>query len=392
MVRYLTLGVNWLLVLGLSTRAVGAEDTADRLVDPQPTAAQRELVQQLGDSTYVVRDAAEKKLVSQGLAAKGVLMEALNDADLEVRIRVHHILACVLQSELEARLTAFIDDAEGKEDHGLPGWKRYKDAVGGDRDARKLFAEMVRSEASLLSACEKGSAELPQLFAFRVASLQPNVAGGINQTNEIPPQTMATLLLIGSDKAVGQNSLGMSQLYSLLNQQPVQQAITGGKHTSVLVKLLEEWVTSGTSTTSHYGMMLALKYDLQKAALQQAKKIISQRTTSTSMLQYAIIAIGKYGGEEHIPLLKSLLENKTVCHTWSNQALKKNGSIKIEVRDVALVILLRLLGKDPAQYGFKLLRESPDTLYYVYTFGFIEDKEREAAHAKWTEESKMEAE
>jgi len=217
------------------------------------------------------------------------------------------------------------------------------------------------------------------------------VAGGINQTNEIPPQTMATLLLIGSDKAVGQNSLGMSQLYSLLNQQPVQQAITGGKHTSVLVKLLEEWVTSGTSTVSHYGMMLALKYDLQKAALQQAKKIISQRTTSSSMLQYAIIAIGKYGGEEHMPLLKSLLENKTVCHTWSNRALKKDGSIKIEVRDVALVILLRLLGKDPAQYGFKLLRESPDTLYYVYTFGFIEDKERDAAHAKWAEESKADA-
>jgi len=175
MIRYLTLGVNWLLVLGLSTRAVGAEDTADQLVTPQPTAAQRELVQQLGDSSYTVRDAAEKKLVSQGLAAKGVLVEALDDADLEIRIRVHHILACVLQSELEARLTAFIDDAEGKEDHGLPGWKRYKDAVGGGRDARKLFVEMVRSEASLLAACEKGSAELPQLFAFRVASLQPNV-------------------------------------------------------------------------------------------------------------------------------------------------------------------------------------------------------------------------
>ena len=47
-----------------------------------------------------------------------------------------------------------------------------------------------------------------------------------------------------------------------------------------------------------------------------------------------------------------------------------------------------MMGRDPAKYGFKLLRENPETLYYVYTFGFIEDEEREAAHAKWANESK----
>lgn len=384
MARYLSLSASYLLLIGVSTLAPAAEEAADA----EPTTAQRKLVQQLGDSSYAVREEAAKKLISQGLAAKGVLAEALDDADLEIRIRVHHILARIQQSELDARLAAFIADIHGEDDHGLPGWEPYRELVGGGREARRLFVEMIRTEASLLTAYEKGSDELPQLFAVRLASLQPNVIGGSNQNNEISPETMATLLLIGADKISGQNSASTSQLYSLLNHATAHLSITTGKHSPVLIELLEAWVTCGNLTVSHYGMMLALKYDLRKAGLQQAESIISQRPTSSSMLQYAIIAVGKYGDEEHIPLLRSLLDNKTVCHTWSNQALKKNGSIKIQVRDVALAIILHMTGRDPAKYGFKLLRENPETLYYVYTFGFIEDEEREAAHAKWAEESK----
>ncbi len=384
MARYLTLIAGWLVLLGFSTLAPAAEEAADAV----SKEAQQKLVQQLGDSSYAAREEAAKRLISQGLAAKPVLTEALDHADLEIRIRVHHILARIQQSELDARLAAFITDVHGEDDHGLPGWEPYRELVGGGREARRLFVEMIRTEASLLTAYEKGADELPQLFTVRVASLQPHVIGGSNQTNEIPSETMATLLLIGADKISGQNSVSMSQLYSLLNHPTAHLAITSGKHSPVLIELLEAWVTCGNLTVSHYGMMLALKYDLREAGLQQANKIISQQTTSSSMLQYAIVAVGKYGDEKHIPLLESLLDNEKVCHTWSNAALKKNGSIKIQVRDVALAIILHMTGRDPAKYGFKLLRENPETLYYIYTFGFIEEEEREAAHAKWSEESK----
>ena len=70
--------------------------------------------------------------------------------------------------------------------------------------------------------------------------------------------------------------------------------------------------------------------------------------------------------------------------------MKKDGTIKVQIRDVALVILLRMTGKDPGQFGFKLLRENPQTLYYAYTFGFIDDTEREAAHANWADQMKDE--
>jgi len=195
------------------------------------------------------------------------------------------------------------------------------------------------------------------------------------------------LLSIGSDPTLQDRFQGVTQFYSLLYYPSTKQAMMAGPHRQMLLVLLEKWVVAAASTGSQYGISIALKYDLEEAGLQQALRIIEQGTTHGSLLQYAIICVGRFGGEHHVEQLKPLLDNETVCHTWSNTQLKKNGTIKIQVRDVTLVITLRLLGKDPADYGFKLLRESPETLYYVYTFGFIEEEERQAAHAKWAREN-----
>ena len=57
----------------------------------------------------------------------------------------------------------------------------------------------------------------------------------------------------------------------------------------------------------------------------------------------------------HMPLgFAFLLKDKKVCHKWSNQQLKKTGTIDVQVRDAALVVLLRMTGKDPAEFGFNL--------------------------------------
>ena len=85
---------------------------------------------------------------------------------------------------------------------------------------------------------------------------------------------------------------------------------------------------------------------------------------------------------------KKLYENPARAYDEKPDMYKKDGTIKIQVRDVALVVLLRMAGKDPGDYGFKLLRENPETLYFVYTFGFIDDEQRKAAHVKWAAESK----
>ncbi len=349
------------------------------------TAVHRELIQMLGDRSFQLRERAAKELTDQGVAAKAVLTEALKDPDLEIRYRVHRILRRVLEDAFEARLTAFIADVDGSRQISLPGWKPFRDLVGGDRDARGMFAAMTRYEQGLLAAYEKQVPETQELFEARAAWLKSQLYS--SNPGTVPPPSLATLLLIGSDETVKDHSRRASLLYQLLSHPAAVKSIGPTTRPSCFRTLLEKWANSASSNGSTYGMRVVLKYDLKETGLQQATKLLERGTPSSSTLQYGIITVGRFGSAEHIRLLTPLLENKTVCSRWSNRALKENGTINVEVRDVALVVLLRLSNRDPTQYGFKLLKENPETLYHVYTFGFIDDEQREAAHKKWAAES-----
>lgn len=81
------------------------------------------------------------------------------------------------------------------------------------------------------------------------------------------------------------------------------------------------------------------------------------------------------------------LADSQVFHTWGNPQLKAEP-IRIQVRDVALAMSARLHGLDPKNLGFQLLEPFPETVYRIWTFGFLEDHEREAAFAKWGEWSR----
>jgi hypothetical protein len=366
------------IILKRMLAEVTAEDTAVQSDIAEATAAQRELVQHLGDPSFQVREGAQKKLASLGLAPEAALLEALKDPDLEIRWRAGRILDRARVKAFEARLEAFIADADGSPQLSLLGWKQFRDLVGDRRDTREMFAEMTRYEGALLSAYEKRSPELPELFAARVTWLQ----------SKAPPRaSLATLLLIGCDKTVKDHSQSISKVYILLCQGAAVQSIGTEGQPLVLRTLLEKWTTSAGSVSSYYSIALTLKYNLKEAAMKQATALLKSGTNSSS-LRYAVIAVGRFGGEEHAALLTPLLKNKTVCGRWRNSALKKEGTIDTQLRDVTLVVLLRFSGKDPKEYGFKLLVENPETLYHSYTFGFVEDKDREAVHAKWVADSK----
>ncbi len=380
MFRKLFCLLSGLVLVSLSAPGAAAQDAAAPSGAAGPATALGELIQQLGDPSYEARERAEAELASQGLAAEAALLEALKEEDVEIRLRASRILDRVREDAFESHLAAFIADVDGSRKLSLPGWERFRNLVEDHADTRKMFADMTRAERALLSAYDKRVPEMPALFAARVAWLQSQTAGGNPDARAIPQPSLATLLFIGSD-----HSQGVSQLYSLLCQPAAMQSIETHTQASVMRTLLERCAASSESS---FGMMLAQKYDLKETGLQQATKLLEQGTTSSSTLHHAIINVGRFGDAEHMRLLTPLLDNKTVCHRWSNQALKKDGTINVEVRDAALVVLLHLAGKDPKQYGFKLLKENPETLYYVYTFGFVDDDEREAVHAKWAAQFK----
>ncbi|MCA9201928.1 MAG: hypothetical protein KDA59_02745, partial [Planctomycetales bacterium] len=70
------------------------------------------------------------------------------------------------------------------------------------------------------------------------------------------------------------------------------------------------------------------------------------------------------------------------CHTWSNRRIQKEP-IRIQTRDVALAMAVHLSKQDIKEYGYEFANPNTQTVYDIYTLGFLSDKKREAAFAMW---------
>ena len=341
------------------------------------------LIKQLGDPSFTVRENATESLAELGILAQQGLKRALVNPDLEIRMRAHRILLKSLQSEFAAKIAAFISDVDGKEEHDLPGWKQFRKAIGSDRNARILFAEMLRRESAILEAFDTGK-NLEPVLSKRLTELRPgNRIGQVNGPRQAHPATLAAMLFVTAESKLATNTTLFSQFYTLLNYSATKQAIQGSRHKDMIMKTLSQLVLKETSKTSHYyPIMLTLNYDMKTTGLTLGRRLLKSQPTSFSTTQYAAIAVARFGDQNDVSLLTPYLTNVSVCHTWSNPKIQP-GVIKTQVRDVILALLIHMTKQDHKDYGFELLRTTPTTLFQTYTCGFAKEEKREAAQAKW---------
>src|SRR5262245_30278528 len=119
--------------------------------DPADNKKAKELVALLGSPKYKERERAATELIRMGRAAKPALVEGkTNSPDPEVQTRCQQLLPQALALDLMFRINRFLKDSEGKLEHDLPLWKQYREQIGSDEDARKLFAEMLKVNGALL--------------------------------------------------------------------------------------------------------------------------------------------------------------------------------------------------------------------------------------------------
>ncbi len=366
----------WAMTILWALLATGAEGqppgTPRSPVDP----AHEALVQKLGDPSFRIREMAARQLLDIGLPARTALMEALNSIDLETRMGAHRVLVRILQSDFDSQLKVFVQGV-GDDRVDLPGWNLFSRTVGDSAATRRLFADMIRNEADLLEQLEEGAESLKRLFEQRVTLLSNASRVGSSQHLTIP--SLATLLFISQQPEVRSTTTDV-RLYSFLVHRSMKQEILEGPHFPVVEKLLSKWVSSGGS--QHYALRVALAFELKPAGLELARKMLASDATMDSAIAYAAIVVVRFGEPADVKLLLPHLDNTTVFHSWHNMQLKKEP-IRIQVRDAVLALAIRLTGQQPEDYGFKLLRSDPDTIYKIYTLGFLEDAEREAALKKW---------
>ncbi len=83
--------------------------------------------------------------------------------------------------------------------------------------------------------------------------------------------------------------------------------------------------------------------------------------------------------------MEPLLTDITPCYTPQQQLPGQNASV-VQIRDVALVVLLQLTGQRPADYGYIDARQqAPLKTFQLQSLYRANDQQRAEAIAKWRE-------
>ena len=346
--------------------------------DPAAAARAETLVEQLGDRRFRIRRQAAQSLRQIGLPALKALQNAIKSPDLEVRVRAAQLLEDVERLDHERRLRAFLANPDDQSDRVLPGWKRYRESVGDDRVSRELFVEMQRAEPKLFRMLEAGGKELTNRYETRCVELQSDYSHG--HRRKAAMGSVCAMLFVGGVPEVTMSDQTAVVIYNFAHYTEFRTALTSGPKVNQFRKLLGGWIARPGAAAAYQRTRLAMRYNLSEG-LVPALEVVSSGG-SNSHLQYAILAVGKLGGREHVPVLEKLLDNQAVLGTTR---LNNQPNATCEVRDMALAVILHLTGQDPKQYGFKRLRQDSQNLFSANSAGFANDVERKTAFKKWAE-------
>src|SRR5262249_11951581 len=145
---------------------------------------------------------------------------------------------------------------------------------------------------------------------------------------------------------------------NLLDQNAFQQAIRSGPRVEALRKLLGAWMQRATGQAALRALTLAMQYNW-KEGLDLGLRLVRNKDFASGM---AVLAIGKLGTKEQVPVLTGLLDNTTVLLNVNFN--NKPGTM--EVRDVALAMLVHLSGQPIRDYGFEFFQgTSNDQVFFV---------------------------
>jgi hypothetical protein len=363
--------------------------TAEKL-SPASIASPDEIsrwIDELGHDAFTVRQAAASQLLAAGMSAREPLLAIVEGPDPERRAAARRLVAQIDQSEFHRRLEAFAADADGRQHLALPGWDQFQKLVGSDPAARALFVDMQRHEGALIAAMfgasKQASGDLLESRLGRIVQWQ-NM--GVPRSVSPPLGSSAALLFLGSiaDIEVSDDAARLIEL--LLQRPPFLESLRSDNRQDAVRRLAVAWLLHCPTKNElilQQRLNIILTIGVEEAlplplAVVGAEDPYKRTQPLTRAL--AVLAIGQFGGAEHVDRLERLLADSSTCNGIQQQL---PGQQVVQVRDVALVALLQLTGQRPADYGYVNARSQPPKSYQLATLARDNDQQRIEAIAKW---------
>jgi hypothetical protein len=381
------------------------------------------LIGELGSGDFAVRDRAYRKLGAfEGKAYRQLLAAEMQSTDAEIRHRCGLLLPAARVADLNARITAYLDDQKGQYAHDLPGLARYREITRGNPSANTFFAQLLRDSGTqkLLLAAEASPADIPAAVTARAVELQQRLGrpvavpppGLVVGPAVVRPSTVAATNAANATEILGMlfvDSLTPADAQSrrtgvspstFLYQQQLRTAVTapakqgtGLDDSSKLARaILQSWFDSREDAMElNVAINYAGQFDMPEAAIRAATKQLTNKGAIAHMRGQAIASLAKFGKEKALPTLLTLLKDETQAGSRYEQEVGENGQMvskqfPIQTRDIALAMILNLEGKKPTDYGMRTFASTESMKYQYTNHWFRTDTARDEAFKKYAED------
>jgi hypothetical protein len=346
------------------------------------------LIGQLSDDEFAVRQAAAERLLSAGTPARAALVVVAGGPDPEARAAARRLVALIDRTDFNRRLEAFAADTDGKRGLTLPGWEQFRKLVGNDPAARTLFVDMQRAEGTLIAAAFGVSSQPPEeLWEERITRLVTWQMIHGNRTVAPPLGSCATMVFLGSVPEIDVSDRGAQMVENLIQRPPISEAFSGSAPQDAVRRLVISWIlhcpnNSEVIVASRLQLMSGMNL---KAGLPLALAVAGGAEPyadfNAPTRAWAMLVVGQFGGPEHAEKLEPMLSDTRVC--MPVQAQPNQPLHGVQVRDVAMCVMLQLTRQKPADYGYLHARLQPHHIYDISSLHATNDKVRTDAAMKW---------
>jgi hypothetical protein len=355
------------------------------------------LVQQLGNPNFAVREAAHKELLLLGPAALPALRDGLRSYDLEVKRHCKDIIPSIEQAEWAWKADAYETDRAVQQKYDLPLQKEYEKLIGTDLDARKLFAEVVRTNGEFLQQLVDAADGRRKVYELKCRKLCPplkdigEIDTTVAQVKKVCAGDLAALLLAATilkvDQPVKWNN--RNHVADLLGNTSVGEATKDKKIGKAFSRLLVAWAQSQRdSITLGYFFYFVYMHDFKEGLIvvRQVIQAKSHIKPSPDFRAVAVAVLAKVGGKAVVDELENLQRNQSVLFHTSD---KDPPVIEIGIGNQALAALMLLEGVNPKDFGmvefpgFVSTPPGTDHNWIVPLYGFLSDSDRRKTQKKW---------
>lgn len=325
-----------------------------------------ELIAQLGDMQFALREQASSGLLEVGEAALPQLRQVPANAPFEVRYRAQALRERI-EKEKFARLSkSFLLELDPGKSYGLPAWDAYRDLVGASRTSKLLFLEMLRQQPALaqlieLAASEHSSQKTHNDLALRASEEANQIRMDLYSMME--PQIGDVVgMLVTAAVLPSQTPVEVSEVIVSNERRSFGNNIHKQGYEACLRKMLSAWIPKTHAAMAPIVLNISLRYDLPEGVSIARQHLTPNFDTDTR--KSAFYCMARFGNETDIATLLPLLNEETVAEEFSRdirasdihesnsappglepQRISENRIVRI--CDLAMVTVLILSGEDP---------------------------------------------